>query len=113
MAEQATVTLFDWAAAQTARDAAVTSVGENASATWMMRARQAIDWCAATTDEFTTDDVWQAMEGIPGPHDGRAMGAAMTNARRAGVIVPTDRFRNSIQVSNHGRPVRLWRGVGR
>jgi hypothetical protein len=107
------VTLFDWAAAQAARDVAITRVGENASATWMSLARQAIERCSRAMPEFTADDVWRALQGVPGPHDGRAMGAAMNQARKDGLVEPTDRFRNSIQVSNHGRPVRLWRGVGR
>jgi len=63
--------------------------------------------------EFTTDDVWRILGDVPGPHDGRAMGAAMREAQLAGLVRPTDRFKNSTQVSNHGRPKRLWRAAER
>lgn len=104
------VTLFDWADAHRQADQAIAIVGENASDWWMRQALAAIARCASSLSEFTTDDVWRQMGDAPGPHDCRAMGAAMRRAKTAGVAIPTDRYRDSEQVSCHGRPKRLWVG---
>ena len=105
---------FDLAAAQKARDAGIDQVQNATSDFWMRNALEAIDVCAGKFNEFTTDDVWKQLGGQPatgqGP-DGRVMGAAMKRAQASGLIVPTDRFRNSEQVSCHSRPKRLWQVV--
>lgn len=111
MTMMTTMNLFDWAEAQRARDAGIQQASDGSSLWWKDRAMEAIRHCAATLAEFTTDDVWRAMGDIQGNGpDGRAMGAVMLKAQREGIAVPTERFRNSEQVSNHGRPKRLWQG---
>jgi hypothetical protein len=60
--------------------------------------------------EITTDDVW-ALVGDVVPNEPRAMGAAMTRARKAGLIVPTPEWRLSVRKECHRRPLRVWRKV--
>lgn len=108
MSENLTPNIFDWHAAQIARDAAIEQVGANASVWWMDNALAAIRQCARALPEFTTDDVWRVLGQSEGMEN-RAMGAAMRKAAQDGIITPTDRYRNSEQVSCHGRPKRLWR----
>ena len=110
MTDTLTADMFDYAAAIQARDVAVASIGDATSSWWMRAAREAIVTCAKRGGLFNTDDVWKLLgqsEGL----DNRSMGAAMTSARNEGLIVTTDHYRNSEQVSCHGRPKRLWRGA--
>jgi len=108
MSESLTPNIFDWHEAQLARDAAIEQVGDNASSWWMRQAIDAIRKCARENVEFTTDDVWKLVDMSAGLEP-RAMGAAMSQAQKLGIVVPTDRYRNSAQVSCHGRPKRVWR----
>lgn len=105
--------LFDYAAAQRSRDRAIEQVTEGTSVWWIHEAVIAIEICSSSLrDGFTTDDVWRYMIDTGINHDGldhRAMGAAMNQARKMGLIEPTGRVRASIQKSCHARPKMIWR----
>jgi len=105
--------LFDYEAAKAARDAAIGRVDDNAATKWKTNVDAVIRALAFTETEFTTDDVWQLLAewGIDAPHEPRALGAAMTRAAKNGVIVATDRVRNSERVVCHAAPKRVWKSL--
>jgi hypothetical protein len=59
---------------------------------------------------LTSEDVWAELDrrGIPRPAEGRAMGAVMQRAIRAGLIVPVG-FTTSTVPAHHKDPTRLYR----
>jgi hypothetical protein len=105
--------LFDYERARQERDAAIQRVDSNAADQWKENVDVVIRALAFTTDEFTTDDVWQLLADwqIEAPHEPRALGAAMTRAAKAGVIVATDRVRNSERAVCHAAPKRVWKSL--
>jgi len=68
---------------------------------------------AQEVDEFTTDDLWAALDRlmIDRPPEPRAIGAAMRAAKAAGYAEPTDRTKLSLRPCCHRRPVRVWRSL--
>lgn len=110
MTDHADGGLLDLAAAYVARDAALTTVTDNADTEWLRAAAWAIRWCALSGPTFTTDDVWALLYDVayPDPHEPRAMGAAMQHAARAAICTPTDRTKVSHRPACHTRPVRVW-----
>ena len=60
---------------------------------------------------FTTDDVLAAFPVLEQVPERRVLGAAMIEAKRAGLIEPTDRYADSDRVKSHGRPKRVWRAL--
>lgn len=99
-------TLWD---AQTVASEAVNRVGAHADADWLSAAHRIVRRLADTRNEFTTDDVWAALDELDVvTHEPRAMGAVMRQAARGGVIVKSDRVRNSVRVECHARPVAVW-----
>lgn len=102
--------LFDAAAADTARDQALARVEANADQDWKDRARAVIQELARTRVYFTTDDVWQelAKQDVE-THEPRAIGALMRQAAADHLIAPTNRYEPSARPACHGRPVRVWR----
>jgi hypothetical protein len=105
--------LFDVPAAIEARDRAIEQVEANAQPAWKLHCEAAIRWLAKTRPEFTTDDVWEMMHQRlnPMPREPRAIGAMMTNAAKAGVIAPTDRYTPSARPECHRRPVKIWKSL--
>lgn len=101
------LSLFD---AIQAREEAIEQVERNAEPEWKQACRDAIRELAIAKAEFTTDEVWEYLEAeqVELPHEVRAMGALMLNAARQGLIVASDRYRNSARVACHARPVRVW-----
>jgi hypothetical protein len=97
---------------QEARDEALERVEENAHADWLMAAEWAVTGLAFNYEEFTSDDIWKAVneQGFS-THEPRAMGAVMVKAARAGMIAPTDRWVQSKRTACHGRPIRVWRSL--
>ena len=55
---------------------------------------------------FCTDQLW---EYVNAPLEPRAMGAAIVEARRRGLIKPTGVYRRSTRKACNARPVLLWR----
>ena len=90
-----------------ARDRAIDRV-ERGSGEWQVEALTAIRNVAASKPELTTDDVWRALGRDP-EVEGRAMGAAMRQAAKLGLIERTDRTVRSVRVACHRRDLRIWR----
>jgi hypothetical protein len=96
-----------------ARDKAITQVATNTDPTWATETMLIIKQIATNTFDFTTDDIWQQLSetSLPTPHEPRALGALMIAAQRAGLITPTDRYRQSKRPECHARPIRVWQAV--
>lgn len=109
-----TTDLFSAAAARTARDEAMQRVDENANPGWKAFTYELIVEVARSSVEFTTDDVERlrfGRGGGPSTQEPRAMGPLMLKAARSGICEKTGRLRESVQASNHGRPMQLWRSL--
>ena len=102
--------LLDLITATTTKHQAINQVQQNADPTWMATIHQLIQHIATTTTTFTSDDLWHAIENqqLPIPHEPRALGAAMRQAHRDGLIQPTANYRPSHRVACHARPIRVW-----
>lgn len=91
------------------RDEAVALVGEAADSTWTQAAIAAAEKMVQTRSTFTTDDIWEELEGSGlTTHERRAMGAIMLKLRRRGLVRHTDRTRKSSRPVNHYRPLTVW-----
>ncbi len=95
------------------RDKAIAQVATNTDPAWAKQTLNIIKQIATDTFDFTTDDIWQALAtaSLPTPHEPRALGALMLAAHRAGLIAPTDRYRQSKRPECHARPIRVWQAV--
>lgn len=102
--------LLDIIAATEAKEKAIAAVATNTNPDWWHHCYNII---ATTTNTFTTDDIWQALENaaLPIPHEPRAIGAVLRQAAADGLICPTDTYQPSARVACHSRPVRVWRRV--
>lgn len=92
------------------RDAAVERVESNAPDGFMDEAVATIQRTAMELPEFIVDEVWRRMTSQP-PPEARAMGPAMTHAKRLGYIRPTGRFRATAQPRSHAQPRRIWESM--
>ena len=99
----------DLSPARSARDLALNQVESHAAPGFLEDALAVIRRVALRRETLTTDDVIPEM--TVGTHDGRALGAAMVKAAKAGYIVATDRFVNTNRVSRHHAPIRVWRSL--
>lgn len=73
------------------RDAALAQVEAAASPEWIAAAERAVRYIAGLRSApFTTDDLWDYLEGgnVPAPREPRAMGPVVKRALARGVIVP-------------------------
>ena len=102
--------LFDLATATDTRDKAIAQAANNSDPIWYNNVYNIIRTIATTTDTFTTDDIWQAIEDqqLPTPHEPRALGAIMRHAQRDNLIRPTASYLPSHRVACHARPIRVW-----
>jgi len=96
-----------------ARDKAIARAATNTDPAWAAETMLIIKHIATNTFDFTTDDIWQALAttSLPTPHEPRALGALMIAAHRAGLIAPTDRYRQSQRPECHARPIRVWQAA--
>lgn len=62
---------------------------------------------------FTTDDLWPLVPDHLIPKEPRAMGAAMTRARRRGLCIGTSNFQPTRRPQAHKSPQRVWRRTHR
>lgn len=90
-----------------ATETAIDHAEIGAGAIWMAEAMETIKQVALTQPELCVNDIWQA--GLSEPGCSRAIGAAMVQARKAGMIVATDRRQPSLQT--HMSPVRVWKSL--
>lgn len=104
---------FDLFAGRAARDAAMQQADENADPDWKAVMSQLICEVARHQPIFSSDDVFRlkAARGGPTTHEPRAFGPLMIAAAKAGVCERTDRVIRSTRVSNHTRPIQLWRSL--
>lgn len=98
--------------AREARDLAVARVGRSVGVPVMDVLLKAVRATARERSFFIVDEVWEKVDtSTIGAVDRRAMGAAMLEAARRGVIGPTDQYRASVQKQCHGNPRRVWRSL--
>jgi hypothetical protein len=95
------------------RDQALVDVAVNADPDWWQHAVNIVQDIAATSFDFTTDDIWCELErrSIATPHEPRAIGAVVVAVKRLGLIAPTNRYRPSSRPECHARPIRVWQAV--
>jgi len=95
------------------RDQALVDVAANADPGWWQHAVNIVKDVAATSFDFTTDDIWCELErrNVITPHEPRAIGAVVVAVKRLGLIAPTDRYRPSNRPECHARPIRVWQAV--
>lgn len=88
-----------------------------ASESWKEAALAVVKLVAMRQAELTTDDVWQALNGLQyATRNMSALGPVMLRAKREGIIERTDSFRDSqryglIGRANAGKPIRVWRSL--
>ncbi len=92
-----------------ARDAALAQVEANADEAWKQAALAAIHEAARRFPAFIVDEVWPLIPPCFETHEGRAIGALMVQAKKAGWIEPTPDFRASRVANHHATPRRIWR----
>jgi hypothetical protein len=63
-------------------------------------------------ESFMTEELrtWAHARGLPHPPDGRAWGAVINRARRAGYI-ESGGYRKTVQPVSHARPASVWKKV--
>lgn len=94
------------ASGELARDVAIDKVERHAPADWLRRTYRLIeDMTRGRT--FTTDDLWAAL-GPDVPHEPRAMGAVIRDARLRALITPTGAYKKSSRPECHARPILVW-----
>ena len=95
------------------RDQSLVDVAVNANPNWWQHAVNIVQDVAATSFDFTTDDIWCELErrNVMTPHEPRAIGAVVVAVKRLGLIAPTNRYRPSSRPECHARPIRVWQAV--
>lgn len=108
-----TPSLFDWLAAELARDTAIQQVASALDPFWETASQWAIKATACLQPAFTSDDVWATLHSmaITAPTEPRAMGWALQRAQRLGVCTPTDQYVRSARPVAHCRPMRVWHSL--
>ena len=86
-------------------------ISEGPDAQWTRFACRAIEYVAATSWTFGSDDVWRAIEKshMSPPKNPRAMGVAFRLVEAQGIIEPTGAYRPTKRATANGRPIRTWR----
>lgn len=107
----AVTTGYQQGMAEAVRDEAIDRVARGMDPDWRNAAAAAVTMVALARDEFTTDDVWDALREVDDAREPRALGAIMRQAQRQGLCVKTDRVVNSRRVECHARPVAVWRSL--
>ena len=102
--------LLDIIAATEAKEQAIAQVATSTDPKWFAECYRIVVATATNTNDFTTDDIWQALADaqLPTPHEPRAIGAVLRHAAANNVIRPTNQYRPSQRVACHARPIRVW-----
>ena len=90
-------------------DAAIRAVADHAGTVWMNKCIAVIAVVAHRLTTLTVDDV--ADEGVPACYDKRAVGAAMREAARRGLIRRTGEYQKSRRPERHSSPVMRWESL--
>lgn len=102
--------LFSLAAARAARDVGIERVAKSAANCELINAAFDV-LCDLIREQptITSDDVWRVLQsqGMPSGNK-KALGVVFKDARRAGLIEPTERFVTSERAVAHGHPIRVW-----
>lgn len=101
--------LFDAAAGRAARDEAIDRVDANALPEWKDAAIETVYQVALRKWTFATDDIWAA--GLEKPREPKAMGPVMLRAVKLGYCEPMDVSRRSRKVTQHARPLQMYRSL--
>jgi len=86
------------------RDEAIERLIRGPSRTWVHFAVDAIRKMD-NGKKFTTDDLWAK---LPTPKEPRAMGGAIMQAKKQGLIRKTSGYRKSTRPQCHSRPIQIW-----
>jgi hypothetical protein len=86
---------------------AIERVEQGAGEQWNAEALAVIERVARRQPELTVNDIWKA--GLSEPSCNRAIGAAMVRARKAKMIVATEKRQASLQTNMC--PVRIWKSL--
>lgn len=92
---------------------------QKANTDFIHRAMDAIERVASRRREFIVDQVWDELVRVTllgaqqgtGATDNRAMGVAMREAAKLGIIRPTGFYRASNQPQCHANPRRVWESL--
>ena len=74
--------LLDIIAATEAKEKAIAQVATSTDPKWFAECYRIVAATATNTNDFTTDDIWQALADaqLPTPHEPRAIGAVLRHA---------------------------------
>ena len=95
----------------------MTAAEDGASLRWLALARDCVTLCAAVLPQFTTDDVWAALERsgrdiIESERNPSAIGVVMLAAKKSGTIRKLEGVTvTSTRPSRHGQLLRVWTAV--
>lgn len=110
MAQQTQI--FDAQKAEVVKNAAIQQVDANADPAIREAVLEIVRELAYKMPEFTTDDVEYQMQKLNIRfREPRALGPAMLKVAREDLIQFTDRTTYSVRVSNHRRPLRVWKSL--
>ena len=101
----------DAAPALVDRNRDIQAADRGADDAWRDAATATIRRVAATTPEFTTDDVLEANPALEDAREPRALGPMMLYAARDGLIEPTERYASSSRRQSNARHKRVWRSL--
>lgn len=98
-----------------ARDESIAQGLANAKAAWKAAAYETVEILAAGNNDFTADDVTDAMDrrvfdALDGTHDLRALGGVLNGAKAQGIIVHVG-YHKSQRKGCHAGPRSVWRGA--
>lgn len=104
---------FSARASAKARDEGINQAGANASEEWKAAAHAAVLFIAKRRAKFTTDAIWYVLrdKGIAAPHEPRALGGIMLWAVAEGLCVSTWKYKRSVRVACHRRPVVTYKSL--
>ena len=95
----------------------MTAAEDGASIRWLALAGDCVTLCAAVLPQFTTDDVWAALERsgrdiIQSERNPSAIGVVMQAAKKSGTIRKVEGVTvTSTRPSRHGQLLRVWTAV--
>ena len=91
---------------------AIRRAGEHANEEWKMECIEAIRDICIRKQEFTMDDVWDALRGSEcHTEESRALGAIILEAARRKYCRNTGRYIKSRLKVRHSRPIQIWESL--